>query len=285
VNALPLPDLDAAIRDRDGRDLLERLCELQGWRQRSIDEIVDHLVGWFRFWTVGASRTSAIVEELAREVATFPPGFKQPKAKRALRAWKKREYQRALASAEGNLAALRAIDPTADARTAARKDVAAMFSCLVADALVDAWREAADPQRVTIEEAGRRRRPLHIPAALPLRDLFQWLRTRVLDLVARRVVEQMAEVRMLESEALADLYGRSLAYGDPSDGEPPAEIRLAAWINRAQLTPTERDVLAAMLDTSDRKLALHLLTLRRGWESSTVRRHALNLRRKLALTR
>src|SRR5262249_53704442 len=157
--------------------------------------------------------------------------------------------QRAFASAEENLAALRVIDPAVDARTVARKDVAATFSCLVADALVDTWREAADPQRVSVKEDGRRLRAV-IPAALPFPDLFSWLRARVLDFVAQRVVEQMAEIRMPESEALADLYGRSLAFGDPSDVEPPAEVQLAEWINRAQLTPTERAVLAAMLDTS-----------------------------------
>src|SRR5262245_24660438 len=123
MGARPLPGLAEAIRDPDGRELLEVLCGMEGWGERPIDEIVDHLIAWFRFWKVGASRTSAVVEELSREVATFPPGFKEPKAKRALRAWKRCEYQRALASAEDNLAALRVIDPAVDARTAARKEV------------------------------------------------------------------------------------------------------------------------------------------------------------------
>src|SRR5262245_2524164 len=188
VKALPLADLDAAIRDPDGRDLLEFLCGLDGWRQASIDKIVGHLVAWLRLWTGGVGRTSAVVEELAREAATFPPAFANPEAQEALRAWRACEFRRALVSAEDSLEALRAVDPTADVRSAARKEVAAMFSCLVADALVDIWQTATDPQRVTVEEAGRRRLRAAIPAALPLPDLFRWLRTRVLDLVAQRLV-------------------------------------------------------------------------------------------------
>jgi hypothetical protein len=276
-----MSDLDAVIRDPDGRALLELLCGLRGWGRRPLAEVVDHLVAWFRFWTAGVYRTAAVVEVLAREAETFPRRFARPAAQRALKVWQAREYRRALASATLSRLPGQTVD---DVEAAARQDVDAVFSCLIADALVDTWRTASDPQRVSVEEDGRRLRAA-IPAALPLPDLFRWLRTRVLDLVARRIVAQMSEIGMTESKALADLYGRSLVYDNPGDVEPPAEVRLAEWIKRAQLTPTERDVLAAMLDPGDRKLALHLLTLRHGWEPSTVRRHALNLRRKLHLTR
>jgi hypothetical protein len=283
----PLPDLDAALRDPDGRELLEALAGLTGWGRCSIDEILAHLAAWFRFWTAGSGRTVEMVEALARETATFPPGFADPDAAQALRDWRTREFQHAVRLAEDRLAVFCAISPTVDARAAAREDVAATFSSLVADALVDVWSRAAEPQPVTVEEAGHRHRRLYVPASVPLPDLFRWVRTRVMELAGERLIVQMAEVspaRVAVELAVVDLYGRPLAPGDPDD-EPSTAPMSTAQLDRVPVTPTQRAVLvalrAAIQEGTDPKHALHLLTQRRGWAPSTVRSHMQNIRRKL----